>query len=114
VLDAFEAAITSGRTCIEREDRVVDDDEASAQRADRRVERRPVRGKRARRERNDLIAVVLHADRIAAQALHRLEEPPVRLMAHRRFARKRELLAARVAVLALGAPGSFLEEKGVD
>ena len=82
-------------------------------RANRRVERDPVRGARPGRERHDLVAVVLHARRIAAQALHRLEEPPLRLVAHGGLAREGEFRAGGVTVFALGAPARLLEEKGV-
>src|SRR3954470_8721412 len=109
-LKAAEAARGAG---VEGKDGVADDDEAAPQRADRGIERDPVRRARAGRERLDLVAVVLHPRRGTAKALHRLEEPPVRLVAHGGLASEREFRAGGVAVFARRAPAALLEEKGV-
>jgi hypothetical protein len=61
----------------------------------------------------DLVAVVLHAGRVAAKAQHGLEQPLVRLVADGGLAGGRITAAAGVAVLPLRAPGAFLDEKGV-
>src|SRR5581483_6915230 len=89
------------------------DDEAAAQRADGGIHRGPVRRARARGERLDLVAVVLDARGVAAQAQHRLEEPASRLVADRGFSRGGEFRSTGVAVFPLRAPGAFREEKGV-
>src|SRR5712692_400769 len=106
---AFKTTIASGGAGIGREDGVAAEDEAPAQRADRRVARSPVGRARERRERLDLVAVVLHARRVAAQPQHGLEQPARRLVADRGFSGRREFAAAGVAILALGAPGPFPE-----
>ena len=62
---------------------------------------------------HDLGDPSVHARWIASHALHRLESPACRLVTDGRFSGDSELPAARVAPLAFGAPGPFLEEKGV-
>src|SRR3954471_21431853 len=74
-VERLEAAEAAGGARVEGQDRVADDDEAPAQGTDRRIERDPVSRASPGRERHDLVAVVLDARRVAAQALHRLEEP---------------------------------------
>src|SRR5262245_18217705 len=113
LLDAFEAAVAPGRAGVLRQDGVAGKHEAPAQRADRRIAGSPVRRARAVGQRLDVVAVVVHARRVAAQALYRLEQPAAGLVADGGFSRNGELPAARVDVLALGAPGAFLQEKGM-
>src|SRR2546426_6915016 len=63
LLQAFEAAVPAGGAGIERQDRVAGEDEAAAQRAERGVGRAPVRRARARGERLDVVAGLVHPDR---------------------------------------------------
>jgi len=72
-----------------------------------------VRRARERRERLDLVAVVLQRRAIAAQAQRRLENPLAALVPDARLSRDRGTLAGGVAVLALGAPASGPQEKAV-
>src|SRR5258705_8308182 len=73
--ERLEAAEAARGARVEGKDRVADDDEAPAQRADRRIERDPVRRARSRRERHDLVAVVLHPRRGAPHAHHHPSTP---------------------------------------
>jgi hypothetical protein len=74
-LDALEAAIAAGGIRIERKDRIARDDKSPAQRAERGVARRPMGRACERRERLDLVAVVLQRRALATQAQRRLENP---------------------------------------
>src|SRR3954471_14535341 len=112
LLDAFEAAVAAGGARIRRQDGVARKDKAPAQRADRRIARGPVRRARAGRERLDVVAVVVHARRLATHALHCLEDPAARLVPDGGFSHHRELLPAGVAPLPFRAPGAFLQEEG--
>src|SRR5260370_19221391 len=73
--ETFKTAIASGGAGIEGEDGVAAQNEAPAQRADRRVGRSPVGRARERRERLDLVAVVLPAARVAAPPPHPPDRP---------------------------------------
>src|SRR6267378_2120359 len=113
LLQAFEAAVPAGGACIERQDRVAGEDEAAAQRAERGMGRAPVRRARARRERLDVVAVLVHARRVAAQPQDGLEKPAAAFMLHRIFPGYCKFAAAGVAVFALGAPAALLEKESV-
>src|SRR6267143_4504954 len=113
LLQAFEAAVPAAGACIERQDRVAGEDEAAAQRAERGMGRAPVRRARARRERLDVVAVLVHARRVAAQPQDGLEKPAAAFMLHRIFPGYCKFAAAGVAVFALGAPAALLEKESV-
>src|SRR5258708_14180161 len=111
--EALVAAVGPGRAGVEREDGVAREHEASAQRAEHRIARSPMRRARPRRHRLDLVAVVLQRRAVAAHAQHAFEAPFAFLVADAGLARDRRGLAARVAVLALRAPASRPEEEAV-
>src|SRR2546429_4286538 len=114
LLDALEAAVTAGGVGVEREDRIAREHEASAQCAERRARRRPVRRARAGRERLDLVAVLVQRRAIAAHAQHALEAPfAVVVVVDRGLAGDRSAASGRVAVLAFGEPVALPQEKGV-
>src|SRR6267378_1320062 len=113
LLQAFEAAVPAGGAGIERQDRVAGEDEAAAQRAERGMGRAPVRRARARRERLDVVAVLVHARRVAAQPQDGLEKPAAAFMLHRSFPGYCKFAAAGVAVFALGAPAALFEKESV-
>ena len=98
---------------LEKEDRVAAQYETAAQSADRGIDGVPVRRAGAGTERLDLVAVVLHAGRVAAKAQHCLEQPLRRLVLDRGLACRGIAAAAGVAILPLCAPDAFLDEKGV-
>src|SRR3954467_7417771 len=113
LLDAFEAAVAPGRAGVRRQDGVGGEDEAPAQRADGGVAGAPVRRACAGGERLDVVAVVVHARRLATHALHCPEDPAAGLVPDGGFSRHRKLLPASVAPLPFRAPGAFLQEEGV-
>src|SRR6267143_2315303 len=113
LLQAFEAAVPAGGACIERQDRVAGEDEAAAQRAERGMGRAPVRRARARRERLDVVAVLVYPCRLAAQPQDGLEEPLAVRVLHRIFPGHHKFAAAGVAVFPLGAPTAFLKKESV-
>src|SRR5256885_14929779 len=66
-----------------------------------------------RSDRLDVVAVLVHPRRLAAQPQHRLEEPLAVRVLHRIFPGHRKFAAAGVAVFALGAPAAFPEKESV-
>src|SRR5258708_22718304 len=113
LLKALVAAVAPGGAGVEREDGGAREHEASAQRAEHRIARSPVRRARPRRHRLDLVAVVLQRRAVAAHAQHAFEAPFAFLVADAGLARDRRGPAARVAVLALPAPASRPGEAAV-
>src|SRR5207302_10446516 len=113
LLQTFEAAVPAVGAGIERQDRVAGEDEAAAQRAERGMGRAPVRRARARRERLDVVAVLVYPRGVAAQPQDRLEQPLAVRVLHRIFPGHCKFAAAGVAVFPLGAPAAFLEKESV-
>src|SRR3954465_42873 len=113
LLQAFVAAEAAGWIGVKREDRVARQHEAAGERAEHRIRRAPVRGMSARGERHDLVAVVLQCRAVAEHAEHAVEVPFAILVPDGGFARHRRDAPGGVAVHALGAPRSRLEEEGV-
>src|SRR5258708_35669525 len=106
LLQALVAAVAPGGAGVEREDGVAREHEASAQRAEHRIARSPVRRARPRRHRLDLVAVVLQRRAVAAHAQHAFEAPFAFLVADAGLTPDPRGPGARVPGTPLPAPPS--------